>query len=37
MNAHVVEGVSDLETVRHVDNWGRTYAREMAAGLELTV
>jgi 1-deoxy-D-xylulose-5-phosphate reductoisomerase len=37
MNAHAVEGVSDLETVRRVDTWGRTYAREMAAELELTV
>ena len=37
MNAHTVEGVSDLETVRRVDTWGRTYAREMAAELELTV
>src|SRR5687767_7767622 len=37
MNAHALEGVSDLETVRRVDSWGRTYAREMAAELELTV
>jgi 1-deoxy-D-xylulose-5-phosphate reductoisomerase len=37
MNAHTVEGVSNLETVRRVDIWGRTYAREMAAELELTV
>ena len=37
MNAHAVEGVSDLETVRRVDTWGRTYAREMSAELELTV
>jgi hypothetical protein len=37
MNAHTVEGVSDLETVRRVDTWGRSYAREMAAELELTV
>jgi 1-deoxy-D-xylulose-5-phosphate reductoisomerase len=37
MNAHTVEGVSTLETVRRVDAWGRTYAREMAAELELTV
>jgi 1-deoxy-D-xylulose-5-phosphate reductoisomerase len=37
MNAHTVEGVSNLETVRRVDTWGRTYAREMAAELELTV
>jgi len=37
MNAHTVEGVSTVETVRRVDEWGRNYAREMAAELELTV
>ena len=37
MNAHTVEGVSSVETVRRVDAWGRKYAREMAAELELTV
>jgi 1-deoxy-D-xylulose-5-phosphate reductoisomerase len=37
MNAHVLEGVSDLETVQRVNIWGRTYAREMAAELELRV
>jgi 1-deoxy-D-xylulose-5-phosphate reductoisomerase len=37
MNAHAVEGVSSVETVRRVDAWGRNYAREMAAELELTV
>jgi 1-deoxy-D-xylulose-5-phosphate reductoisomerase len=37
MNAHTAEGVSTVETVRRVDSWGRTYAREMAAELELTV
>jgi 1-deoxy-D-xylulose-5-phosphate reductoisomerase len=37
MNAHAVEGVSTVETVRRVDEWGRNYAREMAAELELTV
>jgi 1-deoxy-D-xylulose-5-phosphate reductoisomerase len=37
MNAHSAEGVSTVETVRRVDAWGRTYAREMAAELELTV
>jgi len=37
MNAHSVEGVSTVETVRRADSWGRTYAREMAAELELTV
>jgi hypothetical protein len=26
-----------VETVRRVDAWGRKYAREMAAELELTV
>ena len=28
MNAHAVESVSTLETVRRVDSWARTYARE---------
>jgi 1-deoxy-D-xylulose-5-phosphate reductoisomerase len=37
MNAHSVEGVSTVETVRRVDAWARTYARDMAAELELTV
>jgi 1-deoxy-D-xylulose-5-phosphate reductoisomerase len=37
MNAHTVEGVSTVETVRRADTWGRKYAREMAAELELTV
>jgi 1-deoxy-D-xylulose-5-phosphate reductoisomerase len=37
MNAHTVEGVSSVDTVRRVDAWGRNYAREMAAELELTV
>jgi 1-deoxy-D-xylulose-5-phosphate reductoisomerase len=37
MNAHAVEGVSTVETVRRVDAWGRNYARAMAAELELTV
>ena len=37
MNAHAVEGVSTVETVRRVDAWGRNYARQMAAELELTV
>jgi 1-deoxy-D-xylulose-5-phosphate reductoisomerase len=37
MNAHLVEGVSTVETVRRVDEWGRNYARETAAELELTV
>jgi 1-deoxy-D-xylulose-5-phosphate reductoisomerase len=37
MNAHRVEGVSTVETVRRADSWARAYAREMAAELELTV
>jgi 1-deoxy-D-xylulose-5-phosphate reductoisomerase len=37
MNAHTVEGVSTLETVRRVDAWAHAYAREMAGELELTV
>ena len=37
MNAHTAEGVSTVETVRRTDTWGRNYAREMAAELELTV
>jgi 1-deoxy-D-xylulose-5-phosphate reductoisomerase len=37
MNGHVVERVSTLETVRRVDNWARTYARERAGELELTI
>jgi 1-deoxy-D-xylulose-5-phosphate reductoisomerase len=37
MNAHMVEGVSTVQTVRRVDAWGRSYARDMAAELELTV
>jgi 1-deoxy-D-xylulose-5-phosphate reductoisomerase len=37
MNQHTVEGVSTVETVRRVDAWGRNYARDMAAELELTV
>jgi 1-deoxy-D-xylulose-5-phosphate reductoisomerase len=37
MNAHTVEGVSTVETVRRVDAWAHTYARDMAAELELTV
>ncbi len=36
MNGHVVESVSTLETVRRVDSWARTYARERAGELELT-
>jgi 1-deoxy-D-xylulose-5-phosphate reductoisomerase len=36
MEAHAVEEVSSLQTVRRVDRWAREYAREMARGLELT-
>jgi 1-deoxy-D-xylulose-5-phosphate reductoisomerase len=36
LNAHAAERVSTLETVRRVDNWARTYARERAGELELT-
>jgi 1-deoxy-D-xylulose-5-phosphate reductoisomerase len=37
MNGHTVESVSTLETVRKADNWARTYARERAGELELTI
>ena len=37
MNAHTIEGVSTVDTVRRVDAWAHTYARDMAAELELTV
>jgi 1-deoxy-D-xylulose-5-phosphate reductoisomerase len=37
MNAHTIEGVSTVETVRRVDAWAHRYARDMAAELELTV
>jgi 1-deoxy-D-xylulose-5-phosphate reductoisomerase len=37
MDAHTVEPVADLQTVRRVDAWARRYARETAAELELTV
>jgi 1-deoxy-D-xylulose-5-phosphate reductoisomerase len=37
MNGHIVESMSTLETVRRVDNWARTYARERAGELELTI
>jgi hypothetical protein len=36
MNGHAAESVSTLETVRKVDSWARTYARERAGELELT-
>jgi 1-deoxy-D-xylulose-5-phosphate reductoisomerase len=37
MNAHTVERVSTVETVRRVDAWGRSHAGDIAAELELTV
>jgi 1-deoxy-D-xylulose-5-phosphate reductoisomerase len=37
MNGHTAESVSTLETVRKVDRWARTYARERASELELTI
>jgi len=33
MNGHISESVSTLETVRKVDRWARTYARERAGEL----
>jgi 1-deoxy-D-xylulose-5-phosphate reductoisomerase len=33
MNGHIAESVSSLETVRKVDRWARTYARERAGEL----
>ena len=37
MDAHTVEPVADLQTVRRVDAWARRYARETAGELELSV
>ena len=37
MNAHNVERVSTVETVRHVDRWAREQAGDVARALELTV
>jgi 1-deoxy-D-xylulose-5-phosphate reductoisomerase len=37
MNAHTVERVSTLETVRRVDRWAREQALDEARALELTV
>ena len=37
MNAHQVERVSTLDTVRRVDRWARTQALDEARALELTV
>ena len=37
MDAHQVEPVSTLETVRRVDRWAREQALDEARALELTV
>jgi 1-deoxy-D-xylulose-5-phosphate reductoisomerase len=37
MNAHTVERVSTLDTVRRVDRWARSQALDVARALELTV
>ena len=37
MNAHAVERVSTLDTVRRVDRWARSQALDVARALELTV
>ena len=37
MRGHTVESVSTLEIVRRVDRWARSYARERAGELELTI
>jgi 1-deoxy-D-xylulose-5-phosphate reductoisomerase len=37
MNAHEVEHVSTLDTVRRVDRWARSQALDVARALELTV
>jgi 1-deoxy-D-xylulose-5-phosphate reductoisomerase len=37
MNVHEVVSVSTLQTLRRVDSWARTCARELAGGLELTI
>ena len=37
LNRHDVERVSTVEAVRRVDRWARTYARELAGELELTI
>jgi hypothetical protein len=37
MDAHPVEPVSAIETVRRVDRWAREQALDAARALELTV
>lgn len=37
MNAHEIERVSTIDTVRRVDRWAREQARDAARALELTV
>ena len=37
MNAHAMERVSSLDTVRRVDRWARSQALDVARALELTV
>ncbi len=37
MNAHAVERVSTLDTVRRIDRWARSQALDVARALELTV
>ncbi len=37
MNGHIAESVSTLETVRKVDRWARSYARDRAGELEFTI
>jgi len=37
MDAHAVEPVADLTTVRRIDAWARRYARETAAELQFTL
>jgi 1-deoxy-D-xylulose-5-phosphate reductoisomerase len=36
MEAHEIESVSTIEVVRRVDGWARSYAQELASGLELS-
>ena len=36
LNQHELERVSNVEAVRRVDRWARSYARELAGELELT-
>jgi 1-deoxy-D-xylulose-5-phosphate reductoisomerase len=37
MNAHEIERVSTIDTVRRVDRWARQQAHDAARALELTV